>query len=331
MSDTLELTVQLHELCELLHISTHRPRMAVKIRKARVTVEGADVDAKQATSPAWKLMPVAMATELDRCSTRVDRLLDQYTQRFRTTAPGADEDDEQTLGILIKGLYMVPRAHVEMLLRSLNEIQTEMRDCVRNWMQDSDRFREAVKAKMQDNYPIVEEYIPSLSTVLASTRIDTVTIPFGCAMSQLKQAGANAFLKEARERSVTMIEQVTHQLIAGPRQELAETLNSLTELIQANGRVSTKSIAPVRRALEKLKMFEFVADARLLEQMNSLSRTLDTVVPSEQNATTATDNGLLDALRQTAETALDEARVQEQYQVATNRLLRLRRPVVARP
>lgn len=323
-----ELTIRLHELCELLHISVHRPRMTYRIKDSKVNVGKHTLDSKQATAPAWKLMPAEMSAELDRIDNAVSRLLDQYTQRFRTGAPGADEDSEGTLGAMIRGLYLVPQKHVETLLRELRGQHDAMRACVRHWVSDTTQFQNAVKSKMGDDalYDLVKENIPTLGTMLQSARIDVTSIPFGMSMGQLRQAGQNSFLQEARARTGEMVAQVTRQLISGPRRELADAIDGLKTLIEANGRVSTKSVAPIRRALDKLKMFDFVADQALLDQMANMETTLSGITPSEQNLETSTNNGLLAVLRQTAATALDEARIEDQYKVATSRLVRLRKP-----
>jgi len=329
MSGEIELTIRLNELCELLHISVHRPRMTFKVKNAKVSVGEHNLDAKQATAPAWKLMPAEMSSELDRIDATVGRLLDQYTERFRTMPPGADEDSDATHGFMIRGLYLVPQKHVETLLTQLHLQHDAMRACVRHWLQDTNAFRDKVRQKMGDDmYELVKEQIPDMSTMLHSARIDTVSIPFGMAMSQIKKVGEKSFLADARARTHEMVEQVTQQLIAGPRAEFADAVNSLKDLIERDGKVSTKSVTPIRRAMEKLETFDFVKDAELDRKIKELSQTLDSIVPSEQNKVTATDNGLLDLLRNTANEAVNAARIQTQFEAAAGRG---RRAVSLRP
>jgi hypothetical protein len=327
MSDT-QLTVRLHELCELLHVSVHRPRLTFKIQNARVTAGGAELTNQQATSPAWKLMPAEMSAALDRLENQVGRLLDQYTERFRSGG-AADAAEDAPHGHFIKGLYLVPQAHVEGLLGQLHAVHDEMRAVVVHWAEDTDRFRAAVRDKLgADHYALAKDSIPSLGNMLRSTRIDIVSIPFGLAMNQLKRAGERSFLNQARARTTEMVEQVMQQVIAGPRQELAAAVNSMRELIEADGRVTTRTVAPIRRAIEKIRMFDFVADDGLRLQIDNLSQTLDSLTPSEQTHETAVSNGLMSVLRTVAETALDEARITQQYQIASDRKLVLRRRAV---
>jgi hypothetical protein len=272
-------------------------------------------------------MPAEMSAELDKIASQVTRLLDQYTERFRTGPPGEDSESEGSHGLMIRGLYLVPQKHVETLLSALAAQHEAMRSCVTHWVQDTTAFKDKVKTKMGDEvYELVKAQIPDLSTMLASARIDMVSIPFGMAMSQLKRAGNNSFLADARARTAEMIEQVTMQLIAGPRQELADSIENLRALISRNGSVSTKSVTPIRRAMEKLAMFDFVADPRLASRITELSRTLDGIVPAEQNSLTSSDNGLLEVLREVAEEAVNTAAINSQFEAATHRVVRLRQP-----
>lgn len=320
-----ELTVRLHELCELLHVSTHRPRLTYKVRDATVQVKGESLNAQQVTTPSWKLMPAQMSQVLDRCENNIRKLLDQYTEQFRSGGAGQDDEDAPH-GYLIRGLYMVPQRHVETLLGLLHAQHNLMRDCVREWVEDPTRLQDAIRIRMGDAaYEIAKKQLPTAASLLQSTRIDIVAIPFGLAMSQLRRTGEQSFLKQARERTSEMLEQVARQMVAGPREELAETVTALKDLIERDGRVTTKSVEPIRRAFEKIQMFDFVADDTLRAKIAELKGHLDGMTPGEQDRQTATDSGLLGVLRSVADVALDDVRITQQFQVATSRAIQLRR------
>lgn len=325
-ANTVELTVRLHELCELLHVSVHRPRMTFKIKNAKVTTaNGEELDNQKATSPAWKLMPAEMSRELDQLEGQVSRFLDQYAERFRAGARADDSDEPH--GAVIKGLHLVPQAHVETLLGHLHRIDEEMRAVVTHWTQDSERFRAAVRSRLNSDalWEQAKALIPSLGSLLGSTRVDIVSIPFGLAMGQLRRAGERSFLQQARARTGEMVEQVMHQVIAGPRQELADAVTNMAELIARDGNVSVRTVAPIRRAIEKLQVFDFVADDVLRARLADLSNMLDGVVPAEQNSVSAAANGLSNLLANVAAAALDNVALANQYQATT-----ARRPILIR-
>lgn len=323
------LTVRLHELCELLHVSTHRPRLTFKIVGAKVSVGDRELDNTQTTAPSWKLMPAEMGAALDREDNAVTRLLQRYAEPFRGARKSTESDDDSPEPrYQIRGLHMVPQTHVEELLTQLSAHHENMRNIVRQWADDTERFHSAIRAKLKNDtlFAAAKKRIPSLSQLLETTSVDFITIPFGLGMSQLRACGAKSFLAQARSRTQDMAEQVARNLVTGPRQELAAALGGLKELIEANGRVSTKSLNPVRAAFEKLERFSFVADTTLLNQINNLRQTLDGITPSEQNAEVSLQNGLLAALRATIVAANDDTKVEEQYREAV-----LSRRITLRP
>jgi hypothetical protein len=69
-------------------------------------------------------------------------------------------------------------------------------------------------------------------------------------------------------------------MISAPRAELDEAINNLQTLIANEGAVSAGSYMPIRRAIEKIRMFEFVADDDLKQKMSQLQTQLDTNRPT---------------------------------------------------
>ena len=91
--------------------------------------------------------------------------------------------------------------------------------------------------------------------------------------------GLQSMMGEARRRADEMLAGLTDTLVNQPRTELAETISSLFQLVNESGRVTQKSLAPIRRALEKLKLFTFVEDPETRAHMDSLQRQLDEMDP----------------------------------------------------
>lgn len=92
------------------------------------------------------------------------------------------------------------------------------------------------------------------------------------------------------------VDEAIEEMVRGPRRQLAEALAGLQGLIARDGRVTSKSFAPVRAAIAKLRSFSFVADEQLLGQLSSLERQLNITNPGSLDSTTAANSGFAAAL-----------------------------------
>lgn len=99
-----------------------------------------------------------------------------------------------------------------------------------------------------------------------------------------------------REALRRRIDEAVESMVAAPRQQLADALTGLKDLIARDGRVSTKSFAPVHAAIQKIRLFEFVANDELLAKMRQLERQLETTVPSSLNNESAAASGFSAAI-----------------------------------
>ena len=69
-------------------------------------------------------------------------------------------------------------------------------------------------------------------------------------------------------------------MISEPREELDNAIGALQTLITNDGVVSEASYAPIRRAIDKIRMFEFVANDELRQKMTMLQTQLNTTRPA---------------------------------------------------
>lgn len=308
-----EETTDLQQLCEILHVGTHRPRLVYTMQDPKVEAHGFDLSKSKVTSkPSWKLIPLLMEAELDAVDNDVLKALAAHTVRFRSR-----EFAENKLGdesFQVKNLYLVPLMAVENLLGILSELDTRLKEVVRSWTSDRQRLEAAIREKVGDNsvFELVRKYIPSAGTLQDSTGITAVSFPLASGTNAVTATNNRLFLQAARQRTRTMLTQVTENLFSEPRQELATAIASLQSLIERDGRVTSKSVAPLRRAFDKLKMFDFAADPVLRQHMQELETKLDGVTPSEQNLNSSTSNGLLAILKTVSESARSEVAVKNQ-------------------
>jgi len=298
----------LQSLCEILHVSVHRPRMTFKIKGAQVAV--GDIGAlseKVATRPSWKLMPTDMESALDAVESDVGKLLDRHSVKFRSRTADGEIGEER---FQLKGICLVPHAAVDGLLTELAALDQQLKSVVRSWTEDPARLSVAVRSKVgSEVYELAKASIPRGDKLLDTTGIDAVSIPIGSTLESVEKANTSEMVRQVRRRTAEMVAQVTENLFAQPREELAVAVSNLRELILRDGRVTTKSVAPIKRALEKLQLFEFVADDELRSEMTRLGSMLDGLTPSEQNSQTAKSNGLLDVLQTVHTAALSEAAI----------------------
>jgi hypothetical protein len=75
-----------------------------------------------------------------------------------------------------------------------------------------------------------------------------------------------------RETGARLADEALQTLLEQPRQELAQALTELENLVGRNGRVTVRSFAPVQAAIAKLRAFEFVASGELLSRLKDLEQ-----------------------------------------------------------
>ena len=111
-----------------------------------------------------------------------------------------------------------------------------------------------------------------------------------------------------RSACTRKVEEAIEAMVAEPRAQLAAAVTDLQELLARDGRVTTKSFNPIRAAIEKIRAFEFVADASLLAKIDTMQQQLTGAVPSALTAASSVSNGLMAVLDAVKTEALDEAR-----------------------
>jgi hypothetical protein len=154
-------------------------------------------------------------------------------------------------------------------------------------------------ARENDVYAQVASRVPQSAGLMRSKfHLDVVPIELAGTTKTNKLTATdledhNEIVRDACQRQV---EAAVEEMIAGPRQQLAEALANLKGLIDRNGRVRSTSFAPVRQAIEKIRMFEFCANDDLLESMRLLEHRLNITTPKNLDATTSANSGFTAAI-----------------------------------
>lgn len=155
-------------------------------------------------------------------------------------------------------------------------------------------------AKQNAVFEKVASKVPTSSGLMRTKfNLDVVPVELAGGLTSAEEvtqddlAEHNAVVKEACRRRV---DEAIETMIAGPRQDLAATLANLQELINKDGRVSSKSFKPIRDAIAKIRMFDFVANPELLTQIGQLEDRLNLTNPRELDSITAANNGFSAAI-----------------------------------
>jgi len=322
----------------LAYVSVHMPRLNFKVRGAEVEVNGVTLNKNQTTHPQWKLMPDRHKKALQRYELEKSRICSRYNIPVRTRAAvtgetvrnpsevaemissAADNDAAPAAAehtFYLKGCYLIPESRLDDFVEEMEQLNTELREYVRTEMAaDMEEFRTSIREQLQDDeaYEEAKRHIPSAAELLSKTCIDWTPIPISLGSNRAAQtANMSELRRVARERSDEFIQGVLDSVFSEPRAELVQAIKAFEDVIRRDGQVTTKSLHPIRRAIEKFRSFQDMGDSEFdgllhslesrftaghLEQLR-LARSTD--MDSVQNA--AERNGLAEALRGVREQA----------------------------
>jgi hypothetical protein len=96
-------------------------------------------------------------------------------------------------------------------------------------------------------------------------------------------------------------------MVREPRQELAEAVGNLADLIGRGGVVRGGTLDRIKRAFEKLRGFEFIADAALIAQMRQVEGKFGGLSPQDINSNEQVAKGLAGILRSLQDQCASEA------------------------
>jgi len=322
----------------LAYVSVHMPRLNFKVRGAEVEVNGVTLNKNQTTHPQWKLMPDRHKKSLQRFELEKSRICSRYNIPVRTRASvmgetvrnphevaemisSAAENDASPAApehtFYLKGCYLIPESRLDDFVEEMEHLNTELREYVRTEMAaDMEEFRTSIREQLNDPeaYEEARRHIPSGAELLSKTCIDWTPIPISLGGNRAAQdANVSELRRVARERSDEFIQGVLDSVFSEPRAELVQAIQAFEEVIRRDGQVTTKSLHPIRRAIEKFRSFQDMGDSEfdgLIRSLESrfttghqeqLRLARGTDMDSVQNA--AERNGLSEALRGVREQA----------------------------
>lgn len=158
----------------------------------------------------------------------------------------------------------------------------------------------------------VEKRVPRTAAEMAN-KFSVDVLPIELAGNSPTELTADdlALYKDVVEDAVRRrVTDAIETMVEAPRQQLATALTNLQELISRDGRIRSTSFAPVREAIAKIREFDFVADADLLNQITALETRMERTNPVGLDSETAAANGFSAALTNFMEHVTDTDRMQ---------------------
>ncbi len=161
------------------------------------------------------------------------------------------------------------------------------------------RIREEISQK-NDVFEQVASRVPTNASLMRQKfYLDVVPIELAGGSSRTNTVTADDLeehqdlVRNACQRNVN---EAIEMMIQGPRQELADALANLKNLIARDGKVTQRSFDVVRTAIGKVRMFDFVANDELLSQISQLETRLDITRPMTLDNVTAANSGFTAAI-----------------------------------
>jgi len=259
--------------------------------KTDIKIDGDSVDFESVTTPCSKLMtdkyPVdrsgtAWKQRLQKIESRQKALIEKYSVPFP-----------------IRGVRIVPKTSARDFFRELDDVIRDLQEAADEFVADLNSIIEQMRRNTKEQvFKAVEHKIPrNRDQMRAKFYIDVVPVEIAGKQGEVvTRDDLSAHYDLVREACQRKVEEAVEAMIEQPRQQLAEALEGLKDVIDRNGRVSTKSFRPVEEAIRKLRAFSFVANDELLAQLDALERRMNNTVPNTLDQQTAASNGFSSAL-----------------------------------
>lgn len=153
-------------------------------------------------------------------------------------------------------------------------------------------------AQQSDVFDQVESKVPRTAATMRrkfALNITPVELAGGRS-NTLTESDLEEHADAVRATCERQVEAAINEMITGPRQQLAKALADLKERVSDDAKLKSNSFNAVREAMSKIRMFDFVANESLMDQIWQLEQRLDTTVASQLTAEAAATNGFAAAL-----------------------------------
>lgn len=149
----------------------------------------------------------------------------------------------------------------------------------------------------RDYWSRIEDRVPDKNQVRNRFKVSVGTLNIGLTdgvKSHLLEREASIVAKTCRSQ----VQDLVASLIEEPRRAIVDECAKLNAVLQTNQKFSERSFNAVREAIEKFRMFEFIADEDVLQKLLELETAVNSTDPkqlgSNADASAALRNAIVD-------------------------------------
>lgn len=291
-TDTDDLVSLLQQHCMVVSLNVSWPKLANQIDNSEVVVrvneEDIPVDKSDRTAPQWVLLPAEWKKKFQKLESK-----------SRTALSSVSID---MTGV---GLHIVPAGRAEQLFRQLTELRDEL-------YREADAFAEVYPGILSelrikhgpDLFKRIERKLPSPEEVRRKFRIRWAVVTLGD--TEHDSITDSDMLREAKQQMRSLVAETVEEMARQPRQEIAEAIDHLTNQIREQKMIRQGTLNGVRKAFDRLRAFDFLADSELLREVDAAEQMLNAYQPSDLNSNNALGQKLTEALQVTRRLATND-------------------------
>ncbi len=245
-----------------------------------ISLEGREIDGDTVTVPRVKLMTDRFPLDSDGAPwvVRFNRL----EAHMKTIL-----ESMSVLFPAIRGVRIVPHNHRQRLLDELYRLRDELDAEARQFANQYDDVMQQICQNIDANiWNFVSARVPAdPKQMYRKFGLGVVPVRVEAKLSPtVTRVDLDQYEAMVRDTVEATVREAIEAMVAGPRSELAEALSNLDDLVKRGGRVTLRSFEVVRRAIEKIRMFSFVANDDLLQRINDFEQRLGGTDPRSLTA-----------------------------------------------
>ena len=270
-----------------------------------IALAGQRVDTDALTVPRVKLFT-------PQCP--LDRNDKPWLQRFETIDRKFKAKIESlSVPFPIRGVRIVPLRRYEWAFAHLERTRQELSAVVQEFIEDFSSILSQIEAHVPAAiWQYVAGKLPQRSTLARKFAVGMIPIRLvGTSATVVSETDILQHQDIVRDAVRETVHTAVEAMIAGPREELADALVNLNDLIERGGRVTERTFDSIRRAIDKIRAFEFVANDDLLRQIREMEQRLANTPPRDVVHNAAVAAEMQRALRRLVAEAQDENRAAE--------------------
>lgn len=236
---------------------------------ATVTLGEIAVDSGVRTRPQWRLCPLTWAERCRKIECQARTALRRRSVRFG-----------------IDGVSVLP-------VDRADEVCAELRECRDLLQQEAERAVASydelivwVREQAGAAWEKAADAIPSRTRLYDFYGMDWPVVPIG-GVESLDSQVASGYVTESKRMLGEVVRRTVDRMVTEPRRELAEAVENLEARLRDGGVVRGGTLDRIRRAVEKLRGFAFVADDSLLFRLETLEQGTLSMTPKELNTSAA--------------------------------------------